>query len=474
MKVPLNGQSPGKTNGQNNYLIMINKHSNKEEILAHAEYLHGKTIRDIIDKDKIQEVEKLVISKQGNKGLFGLLTELYGFNIEPNNIPEPDFPDAGIELKTTGINISKKKKLWSAKERLSFSMINYNQVYKETWENSSFLSKNKRLLIIFYLYIEVAKELDSEIVFHKFLDLLDKESSLDIIQIEKDWNSIIEKIKLGLAHELSEGDTSYLGAGTKGTGGATTSQPFSDVPAKTRAFTLKQSYFTSIVKQFQNEKIEGESLFKDSKEPVSIEEFIERKLSPYYGKTEEELANELGIVISQPNPQKQLRRQIIDKLLGLRGGKTKVIEFTKSQTTLKVIKLEENGRLVESISFPTFKYIDLIEQEWLESDFYNDLTSGRFLFVVFRKKGKSSVLQQFKFWTFPEERLEFAESFWRRVVSQIEDCCKAEDLPGLADNDIMHIRPHTTKGSTNKTPCGDEERTQSFWLNNTYIRTIFD
>ena len=151
---------------------MINKYSNKEEILAHAEYLHGKTLRDIIDKDKIDEVEKLVEAKKDNKGLFGLLTELYGFNIEPNNIPEPDFPDAGIELKTTGINISKKKKLWSAKERLSFSMINYNQVYKETWENSSFLSKNKKLLIIFYLYIEVAKELDSEIVFHKFLDKL--------------------------------------------------------------------------------------------------------------------------------------------------------------------------------------------------------------------------------------------------------------------------------------------------------------
>ena len=473
MKAPLNGQNHGKTNGQNNLIFMINKHSNKGEILAHAQNLHGKTLRDIIDKDKIEEVEKLVISKTGNKGLFGLLTELYGFNIEPNNIPEPDFPDAGIELKTTGIKISKKKRLWSAKERLSFSMINYNKVYKETWDNSSFLSKNKRLLIIFYLYVEVAKELDRTIVFHKFLDLLDKQSSVDIIQIEKDWNSIIEKIKLGLAHELSEGDTSYLGAATKGAGGATTSQPFSNIPAPTRAFALKQTYFTSIVKQFQNEKSADESLFKDPKEPTSIEDYIKIKLTPHYGKTEEELANQLGIIISKPNKQKQLRRQIIDKILGLKGGRTKVVEFTKSSTTLKVIKLEENGRLVESISFPTFQYLDLVEQEWLESDFYNDLTSGRFLFVVYRKKGNTSILEQFKFWTFPESQIEFAESFWKRVVRRVKDC-KADDLPGLADNDIMHVRPHTTKGTTNITPCGNEVRTQSFWLNNTYIRSIFN
>ena len=68
---------------------MINKHSNKDEILTQAEFLHGKTLRDIIDKDKIDEVEKFVISKQGNKGLFGLLTELYGFNLKPNNLAVP-------------------------------------------------------------------------------------------------------------------------------------------------------------------------------------------------------------------------------------------------------------------------------------------------------------------------------------------------------------------------------------------------
>ena len=95
------------------------------------------------------------------------------------------------------------------------------------------------------------------------------------------------------------------------------------------------------------------------------------------------------------------------------------------------------------------------------------------MFVVYRKKGNTSILEQFKFWTFPESQIEFAESFWKRVVRLIKDC-KADKLPGLADNDIIHIRPHTTSGSTNITPCGNKERTKSFWLNAKYIRTIFD
>jgi DNA mismatch repair protein MutH len=353
-------------------------------------------------------------------------------------------------------------------------MINYNEVYKESWENSSFLSKNQRLLIMFYLYIEIGKELDRKIMFHKFLDLLDKQSSVDIVQIENDWNCIINKINLGLAHELSGGDTAYLEAATKGKDSSvTTTQPFSDIPAKPRAFALKQAYFTSIVKQFQNEKSADESLFKDLTEPVSIEDYLKIKLTPQYGKTEEELANEFGIVISKPNKQKQLRRQIIDRILGLKGGQTKVVEFEKSSTTLKVIKLEENGNLVQSVSFPTFKYLDLVEQEWLKSDFYNDLTSGRFAFVVFRAKGNTSVLEQFKFWTFPDENLKFAEEFWNRVVTLINEC-KAHQLPGLKDNNFMHIRPHTTAGKTNMTPCGTQERTKSFWLNAKYIQSIFD
>ena len=150
MKVPLNGQSPGKTNGQNNYLIMINKHSNKEEILAQAENLYGKALRSFVDIKELKAVEDNVNFQNGNdKGLFGKLTEIHCFNVDNNSRKEPDFPDAGIELKTTGLKLSPKEKKLGAKERLVFSMIDFMEVHKESWLESSFLAKNQKLLIMF-------------------------------------------------------------------------------------------------------------------------------------------------------------------------------------------------------------------------------------------------------------------------------------------------------------------------------------
>jgi len=451
---------------------MINKHSNKDEILAQAETLHKRTLRSFIDTKELPAVEENVNFQNGkDKGLFGKLTEFHCFNVANNSRKEPDFPDAGIELKTTGLKLSLKEKKLGAKERLVFSMIDFMEVHKETWLESSFLAKNQKLLIMFYLWNETGKELEREYLFHEYLDLLNNAFAKDIVQIEADWNKIVQMIREGKAGDLKEGKTSYLAANTKhGKSYKARKQPFSDIMAKPRSFVFKQKYFNFLVKQkIQKENYNYEHLIKDDSTPQTIESFIESKLKPFYGKTEAELCEIFGIV---DNNQKQLRRQLVNGVLGLKGT-TKVEEFEKSNTTLKVIKLEEDGNLVQSVSFPHFEYLDLVKQEWLESDFYDDLTSGRFVFVAFRTKGNSSVLEQFKFWTFPDEHLEFAELFWERVVMLVKEG-KADKLPGLADNDIMHIRPHATKGKTNITPSGDEVRTKCFWLNANYIKTIFD
>ena len=59
-------------------------------------------------------------------------------------------------------------------------------------------------------------------------------------------------IKDGRAHELSESQTMYLGACPKGATKATSmlEQPFSNEPAMRRAFSLKQSYMTQIIRDY--------------------------------------------------------------------------------------------------------------------------------------------------------------------------------------------------------------------------------
>lgn len=69
-----------------------------------------------------------------------------------------------------------------------------------------------------------------------------------------DFNTIKEKVKKGKAHELSEGDTEYLGAFTKGRNKHDTrKQPFSKIEAKKRAYSLKNKYMTWVLNSYQYE-----------------------------------------------------------------------------------------------------------------------------------------------------------------------------------------------------------------------------
>ncbi len=115
----------------------------------------------------------------------------------------------------------------------------------------------------------------------------------DLEIIKKDWELIKKKIMDGKAHELSEGDTFYLGACTKGANATTTrKQPFSDIPAKQRAFSFKQGYVNHIIASIANEStglygklIPTVSIAKKQ----TIEDIVLSKFKPYYDKTIEEI-----------------------------------------------------------------------------------------------------------------------------------------------------------------------------------------
>ena len=183
---------------------MIDKNSSESEILDNADSLLNKTLRMIIseieesslegeyysyrekfsdatlagreafsnnqewhgdylfqaDKGLLADVERMVKEYQAHrKGLFGNLLEKFGFNLRINNDSGPDFHDAEIELKSTPL-LRNAAGVYRSKERLVFSMIDYKTIVEEDWLNSSFLKKNTKLLIIFYLYEQSKNILD--------------------------------------------------------------------------------------------------------------------------------------------------------------------------------------------------------------------------------------------------------------------------------------------------------------------------
>ena len=162
-------------------------------------------------------------------------------------------------------------------------MINYMNIINEEYEFSKLIFKNKKVLIIWYRYEDNTNYADMEIMDYQLYDL-----SQDEEIIKNDFYIIKDMVVKGEAHNLSEGQTSYLGACTKGADSSKTRpQPNNKEEAKPRAFCLKNSYMTGIFRSllFGN-KINTEiATFK------TIEEYVFNILKHYMGKTQLEMYN---------------------------------------------------------------------------------------------------------------------------------------------------------------------------------------
>lgn len=451
------------------------QYTTKEEVLHKASEILEKSISEFIPDEDIEEISTHLSSYGSRrKGYLGDLVEKYLFGQEPNSFSEADLMPIGAELKTTPVK--KAKAGYRSKERLVFSMIDYKKIIDEKWDSCSFLSKNKLLMLMFYLYEQGVSILDYKFKFVHLLDLLADIPAQDIQQIRKDWEYIVAKIRKGEAHLLSEGDTYYLGACTKAKNSRVLrDQSLSAIQAKPRAFSLKQTYLNFIIRNYVIRQVDTESvsIYQGEASDRTIEEIVNDKFRPYIGMTGGEIAEMLNLHFNTP---KNFKRLLANNIL-TGGGGNKIEELEKANITLKAITLEHTGKLKESISFPAFDYKDLITQTWYDektemmSDFYAQLETQRFLFVIFHKirGSKEIVLRNVKFWNFPMKDIGEAEKVFDKTVNCIKSG-KYEDLPKISDSAVAHVRPHGADGDDKiETPQGTFETKKSFWLNAKYI-----
>lgn len=463
-------------------------YNKKEEVFNDALLFMNKSLHDVMDVNSIKVAEQKLEEQGSNrKGYLGNLVEKFVFNQEINSRHEADFKIAGVELKTTSIKEHRTKQ-FTAKERLVFSMIDYMTIIAEDWEHSSFLDKNKLILLMFYLYQKSLSLLDYEFKFVYELDLINKISSQDALQIKKDWEYIVGKIRNGEAHLLSEAETYYLGACTKAADSSVTrKQPNSIIPAKPRAFSLKQNYLNYILQ----EKILGldEDVKAISEEGKTIDSSVRDRLTPFIGMSDEEIIKKLGLAISKQ--QKQYKRVLANFMIS--GSNSKIEEFEKANVTMRVITLEHDGELKESISFPYFDFKKIVKQKWDNSNFYKMLEENRFLFVIFKKDEDGNLVnfEGFKFWNFPVADMVFAKDVFNetkrvvksgKIVKEIRKYKNGKEkrftyFPGSKFNGVAHVRPHGKDSSdTIELPIkealtGEIVYTKHcFWLNADYIR----
>lgn len=464
-------------------------YTTKEAILHRAREVIGIPLKEIDTTGRLAT----------GKGAIGTVIEESWYGYTPNSESEPDFPEAGVELKVTPyVRVQSGIR---AKERLVCNIINYMEEYKKTFETSAFWHKCNTMLLMSYEHKEGVLKGDftiDEAVLFSFPEE-------DLIIIERDWEIIMDKVRAGLAHTISEADTFYLGACTKGANASSVrQQPFSDIPAKQRAYSLKSSYMTQILNTYIFGNVQSERVIKDWHvlTASTFEQYIESKLSPYYGKTIQELRTMFGVDTTAKN----IVELLLAKMLGVNGKISATEEFQKAGIVPKTVRLMPNGRSKESMSFPTFDFIELANETWEESDLYQTLSSTKFMFVIFKSEyteDPTEMVSSFsvagskrqqiaptgvtgfkfkgiKFWNMPNEDLEEVHRVWQRTVDTIRNgvvltptpAGVTNNLPKASESRVAHVRPHG-RNAADKLPLPDGRMMtkQCFWLNSSYIET---
>ena len=422
-----------------------------ESIVGYAQRLVGNRLRDFVTVEEIADIRQ-------RKGSFGNAVEEYYFHYKPNSDPRPDFPEAGLELKTTPVKRNAKGEL-VAKERLFFTMIDYCEVVNEDFEHSQFMKKARNVLLITYLHDPQREPLDYEIEAALRWGIPEE----DLPQIKRDWETVVNKVRAGHAEDISGSDTLYLEAATKGASSKDRRvQPFSDVPAKPRAWALKGTYMTAVQRK-AIDAMRSIPRFEGEKN-LDLLGLIRLRFAPFFGMTERGLAARFGLSRS-----KHLCARITRRILGVDDG-DRIEEFEKAGVKPKTMRLQKNGRPKEAVSFPSFDYFELAEREFEDSDFLGYLMQ-RYLFVIYRQDEAGEYrLSDVCFWQMSEGDLDEARRCYEQMRENVRRG-RADVSVRSSENRCCHVRPHgRNSNDVRPQPFGPPVVKKCFWLNQGYLQ----
>lgn len=458
----------------------------RNSIFDYSKLLVNHSLRDFVpDADE----------RCGKGGLGQLVEELF-FGYEVNSNAEADFAVAGIELKCMPLKLTKQEEL-SIKERLVCGMINYKEDWNKSFEESHFYKKCLVMLLLFYLHQGGVPRLDLKFLFAVLWQLPEK----DLLIMKHDYELIINKIKNGLAHTLSEGDTMYLAACRKGQkGDSLMEQHGSRIGAPRRAWSLKIAYMRIVLEEIKNNHEEGvytnivlkpyeaseQLVMTKDLQSHTFDEIILKRFVPYMHKDYEEFCRLLGC---DAVASKQKYFIMANAIVGEQkvSNVNRAEEFIKAGLTMKTIRVQKNGGIKESMSFENIEYQEVYDcNEWYDSRLY-ELYSSRFLFVVFKEtdgeitlsdgnKESRYVLDDVFFWTMPQADLDVAKEYWENIRQcVINNTISPDYFWKTSDKKYFHVRP---KGKDSAdlavNPNGGFVKKYCYWFNSEYVKNIIN
>lgn len=221
---------------------------------------------------------------------------------------------------------------------------------------------------------------------------------------------------------------------------------------------------------------------------IKINNEIEMLLEEYKDFETDELARCFDVSMQAKNSLNVLTKRMLEYV----GAKSIISEQIQESLVVKTVKLDKYGRLKESMSFPTFKYIDLVKEDWMQSSLRKLFYDKTYAFVVYQNVGKLLYLKKIMLWQMPLDVLdESVKLVWDKmreclqsgnIVKYIDDSGRFFTFfPTSTDNPYVHVRPHAqNRDDTYDLPVRDKLTgllrypKHCFWLNRTYVLRIIE
>lgn len=466
--------------------------SSLEEVTKLLIGAEGKTFRELDETGRGDSV--------GNKGSLGNIIEESVLHYPVNSDAEADIlvGNTRYELKVTPLKHTGKgmhRKI-VAKERLVLDIINYEDLPGETFEDSRFWNKSKNIIMVYYYDDREDKKTQSRLDCMVLKSVILHYDENDLAMIRNDWEKIHEKVSSGHADQLSESDTNYLAACTKGANASSMRDApaphgsgLSKIRAKQRAFSFKSSFMTSIAERALVSRIDEYSLPIPANQTLS--EFLKERMNPYIGKTVDNISLRLGV---PKTASKANKSRLIMKMVGADGRSVDTVEqFRKANVTkLKTVVQYPDGLPKENMSFrqiteEEWQGLASFDAKWEDSFLYEYFEENKFFIVPFESPvpypqhvaGEDRLTGGF-LWNMPEADIErYVRPVWERLHElmlsgrSVHYGRGTNLLPGTSFNGVCHLRP---KGRNSddvvRLPNGESITKQCFWLDRRYVAKL--
>lgn len=246
----------------------------------------------------------------------------------------------------------------------------------------------------------------------------------------------------------------------------------------------------------------------------SFEDALKNKLQQFVGLYEEEIEKKLGIEVNREN--KSYEATLACRMLGVESNR--VEEFVKAGIIPKIIRFRKEKNKNQQFRLEDFKFAELmaeafdneiIDEEtgdpigWESSALFGLLRDRKYFFLIFWENEEGTVFKGCQVWGMPDSDMEVVRDAWnktKRILKYGVELTKGvqkngkviieNNLPGISDNGIFHIRPHASKsyyelkdgetygsGSVSDSdllPSGERMTKQAYWLNRSYIEEQLD